>query len=86
MGKIKIGVFGAGRGKTMIREMMNNPEAEVVAICDKYQPLLDECQKYGIRVIVCDHRARWGGASKDPAAYEAQFRAAYEDFGHHPAV
>ena len=41
MGKIKIGVFGAGRGKTMIREMLNNPDAEVVAICDKYLPLLD---------------------------------------------
>ncbi|MBQ8578684.1 MAG: Gfo/Idh/MocA family oxidoreductase [Clostridia bacterium] len=45
MGKIKIGVFGAGRGKTMINEMLNNPDAEVVAICDKYQPLLDECQQ-----------------------------------------
>ena len=56
MGKIKIGVFGAGRGKTMIREMMNNPEAEVVAICDKYQPLLDECQKiaddHGVKVAL----------------------------------
>lgn len=66
--------------------MANSPE--YWEGCDKNAMLaiLDECEKYGIRVIVCDHRARWGGASKDPAAYEAQFRAAYEDFGHHPAV
>lgn len=66
--------------------MANSPE--YWEGCDKNAMLaiLDECEKYGIRVIVCDHRARWGGASKDPAAYEKQFRAAYEDFGHHPAV
>ena len=66
--------------------MANSPE--YWEGCDKNAMLaiLDECEKYGIRVIVCDHRARWGGASKDPDAYEAQFRAAYEDFGHHPAV
>ena len=45
MGKIKIGVFGAARGMTMIREMMNNPDAEVVAVCDKYLPLLEETRK-----------------------------------------
>lgn len=56
--------------------------------CDKNVMLaiLDECQKYGIRVILCDYRAHWNGASKDPAAYEAKFREAYEDFGRHPAV
>ena len=45
MGKIKIGVFGAARGMTMIHEMINNPDAEVVAICDKYPSLLDACRK-----------------------------------------
>ncbi len=56
MGKIKIGVFGAGRGKTMINEMLGNPDAEVVAICDKYQPLLDECQQiadaHGVKIAL----------------------------------
>ena len=59
MGKIKIGVFGAGRGKTMIHEMLNNPEAEVVAICDKYQPLLDECKQIaddkGVKIALYDN-------------------------------
>ena len=45
MGKIKIGVFGAARGMTMIHEMISNPDADVVAICDKYQPLLDQCRE-----------------------------------------
>ena len=27
MGKIKIGVFGAARGMTMIHEMISNPDA-----------------------------------------------------------
>ncbi|MBQ9692222.1 MAG: Gfo/Idh/MocA family oxidoreductase, partial [Clostridia bacterium] len=45
MSKIKIGVFGAARGMTMIHQTLNHPEAELVAICDKYRPLLDECKK-----------------------------------------
>ncbi|MGN1345762.1 MAG: hypothetical protein ACI4V1_03190 [Eubacteriales bacterium] len=48
--------------------------------------ILDACAAYGIRVILSDSRARWGGASDDPAAYERQFTEAYEDFGRHPAV
>ncbi len=40
--KIKIGVLGAGRGKTMMRycEYANN--AELVAVCDFFEPLLDK--------------------------------------------
>ncbi len=47
MGKVKIGVFGAGRGKTMIGQVLNRPDgqAELVAICDKYRPALDEAGK-----------------------------------------
>ncbi len=44
MEQVRIGVFGAARGMTMIREMLNNPEARVVAVCDKYQPLLEQCR------------------------------------------
>ena len=43
--KIKIGVFGAYRGMTMIDVLSRHPDAELVAICDKYQPLLDKCKK-----------------------------------------
>ena len=43
--KIKIGVFGAYRGMTMIEVLSRHPDAELVAICDKYKPLLDKCQK-----------------------------------------
>jgi predicted dehydrogenase len=43
--KIKIGVFGAYRGMTMIDVLSRHPDAELVAICDKYKPLLDKCRK-----------------------------------------
>lgn len=45
MGKIKIGVFGAGRGMTMIRQILDSGDAVLTAVCDKYQPLLDQCRK-----------------------------------------
>lgn len=43
--KVKIGVFGAARGRTMINLLADNPYAKLVAICDKYIPLLDDCRK-----------------------------------------
>ena len=43
--KIKVGVFGAYRGKTMIDVLAYHPDASLVAVCDKYKPLLDEVQK-----------------------------------------
>ena len=39
MGKLKIGVFGAYRGMTMINVLLNHPDAELVAVCDKYVPV-----------------------------------------------
>lgn len=42
MAKLKIGVFGAARGKTMINVLLKHPDAELVAVCDKYTPPLDE--------------------------------------------
>ena len=45
MAKIKIGVFGAHRGMTMIHQLIGNPYAELVAVCDKYRPVLDQCAK-----------------------------------------
>lgn len=44
-GKVKIGVFGAHRGMTMIEVLARHPDAELVAICDKYRPLLEKCRK-----------------------------------------
>ena len=43
--KVRIGVFGAARGLTMINVMARHPDAELVAICDKYEPLMKECKK-----------------------------------------
>jgi predicted dehydrogenase len=43
--KIKVGVFGAYRGMTMINVLARHPEAHLVAICDKYKPLLKRCEK-----------------------------------------
>ena len=47
--------------------------------------MLDECEKTGLKMIICDSRVRWNGASTDPDGYRARFRAAYEDFGRHVA-
>ena len=43
--KIKVGVFGAYRGMTMINVLARHPDAELVAVCDKYRPALDKCRK-----------------------------------------
>ncbi|NLE13668.1 MAG: Gfo/Idh/MocA family oxidoreductase [Clostridiales bacterium] len=45
MAKLKIGVFGAGRGMTMIHQLLGNPYADVAAICDKHRPTLDRAGK-----------------------------------------
>lgn len=37
MAKLKIGVFGAYRGMTMISVLIHHPDAELVAVCDKYR-------------------------------------------------
>lgn len=42
MAKLKIGVFGAYRGMTMVNVLLRHPDAELVAICDKYRPILDK--------------------------------------------
>ncbi len=42
---LKIGVMGAYRGKSMIDVLMVYREAELVAICDKFQPALDKVKK-----------------------------------------
>lgn len=45
--KLKIGVFGGGRGITMIDALLKNEKdrAELVAVCDKLQPMLDRVKK-----------------------------------------
>ncbi len=43
--KVKIGVFGAYRGMTMINVLLQHPDAELVAICDKYVPALEKAGK-----------------------------------------
>jgi len=43
--KIKIGVFGAMRGMALINVLAHHPEADLVAICDKYAQLNARCQK-----------------------------------------
>ena len=39
MSKIKVGVFGAARGKAMLKALLSHPDAELAAVCDKYVPL-----------------------------------------------
>ena len=45
MKKLKIGVFGGYRGKTMINILLHHEDAELVAVCDKYEPLLEDVRK-----------------------------------------
>ena len=47
MAKLKIGVFGGYRGHTMINVLFNHDDAELVAVCDKYEPLLENVKKEG---------------------------------------
>ncbi len=46
MKKLRIGVFGAGRGKVMIQELLDREDACVTAICDKHVPTLDKAREY----------------------------------------
>lgn len=48
--------------------------------------LLDECLKFGIRLIISDSRTTWHGAATDPEGYRARVSEAVADFGSHPAV
>ena len=56
MKKVKIGVFGASRGTSMIRYCEAAGNAEVVAICDKWEAALqnhrdhlgDACSYYTV--------------------------------------
>ena len=66
--------------------MANSPE--YYEGCDKemMRGLLDACAEKGIKVVLCDHRARWWGAATDPDAYRQRFGEALADFGDHPAV
>ena len=54
--KVRIGVFGGARGYTMIDQLLKHPDAELVAVCDKYTPLLDRvkeaAEKNGIEVAL----------------------------------
>ncbi|MGM9625388.1 MAG: helix-turn-helix domain-containing protein, partial [Eubacteriales bacterium] len=43
--KLRIGVFGGARGKTMISVLLHHPDAQLVAVCDKYVPLLEEAKQ-----------------------------------------
>lgn len=45
MKKVRVGVMGAGRGMTMINQLMHSEDAELVAICDFYPPILEEARK-----------------------------------------
>ncbi|MBQ2750508.1 MAG: GNAT family N-acetyltransferase [Clostridia bacterium] len=52
--KIKIGVLGAGRGRTMMRYCVSAGNAELVAICDINEKLLREAnEEYGQGKVAC---------------------------------
>lgn len=57
--KIKVGVFGAYRGMTMIEVLASHPDAELAAVCDKYRPALEKVEKlaaeHGIKPELYDN-------------------------------
>lgn len=49
MAKVKVGVFGGGRGQTMIEVMAKHPDADLVAVCDFFEPKLKHCMELAER-------------------------------------
>ena len=45
-GKVRVGVFGAGRGNTMSDFCRQTGEAELVAICDGFAPALENARRH----------------------------------------
>ena len=45
MKKVRVGVMGAGRGMSMINQLLYSNDAELVAICDQYEPSLKRAEK-----------------------------------------
>ncbi len=43
--KLRIGVFGGARGNSMIQVLLHHPDAELVAVCDKYEPILERTRR-----------------------------------------
>ena len=50
--KLKVGVFGGGRGLTMMNVLLEHPDARLVAVCDKYQPSLDKVSHSTMTVLI----------------------------------
>ena len=70
-----------GMTVTMSPNLPDRPDA-----ISKLQAMLDECLKYGIRLIIRDSRLNWAGAADDPDAYRQKVRRTVSDFGRHPAT
>ena len=66
--------------------MANSPEISDDTDFPVIREMLDACAEKDIKMILCDRRLYWDGASEDPTGYEAKFRASYEALGHHPAA
>lgn len=54
--KLRIGVMGARRGETMMRVLNKHPEAELAAICDNFEPALENahkvCKEFGKDIAI----------------------------------
>jgi predicted dehydrogenase len=59
MNKLKIGILGASRGMDFAMRILPGYEyAEIAAVCETYQELLEKCRSYfrenGLNVLCCD--------------------------------
>lgn len=48
--KVRVGVFGAARGNTMIDQLLHNPDAELAAVCDKFEPALEKVKTKAVEL------------------------------------
>ncbi len=44
MKKVKVGVFGGYRGFVIIDRLIASPDAELVAVCERYEPILEKVE------------------------------------------
>ena len=83
--KLKIGVFGAARGKTMIGVLLKHPDAALVAVCDKYEPapkkVGEEAQKVGIEVSLYNNFEDFLNHPEMDAVVLANYATEHATFG-----
>jgi len=91
--KIKVGVFGAARGETMVSILSRHPDAELTAICDRAKPMLERCkntaEKFGAKITTYENFEQFFQHDMDAvvlanyATEHAEYAIKFLDSGRH---